>query len=92
MLNKEYIKECLKYYQDINVKYFVIKIEDFLKSTDVMHLEDFYKILDMYNDYRKDLGKSVNKYFVINRDEIPEFENAEEFIKFVKNACKQTNK
>lgn len=57
-----------------------------------MHLEDFYKILDMYNDYRKDLGKSVNKYFVINRDEIPEFENAEEFIKFVKNACKQTNK
>lgn len=91
MLNKEYIKECLEYYKNINVKYFVIKIEDFLKSTDAMHLEEFYNILDMYNDYRKELGKPVNKYFVINRDECPEFKDAEEFINFVKNACKQTN-
>lgn len=92
MLNKKYIKECLEYYKDINIKYFVIKIEDFLKSTDAMHLEEFYNILDMYNEYRKNLGKPINKYFVINRDECPELNNAEEFINFMRNKLPQSKK
>lgn len=50
-------------------KFFVLKAEDVLNGMDLEELLDFNDILQRYNDRRADVGKSVNSYFVVNRDE-----------------------
>lgn len=47
----------------------------------------FQYLLDKYNNYRKSLLKPVNTYFVMNRDEFPQFKNFEEFNKWIE-SCK----
>lgn len=43
-----------------------------------------FEIADMYNQYRANhKGKAPSKYWIINRDEVPEIKSFEEFKKKV---------
>ena len=47
-------------------------------------IEVFFEIADMYNQYRANhKGKAPSKYWIINRDEVPEIKSFEEFKKKV---------
>lgn len=85
---KNWIKDVIKWYEDRDCKYFVIKIEDLVKACgSYSEFIQFQDLLDKYNNYRKSLSKPINKYFVMNRDELPQFKNSEEFYKWVQ-SCK----
>lgn len=81
-------KEWLKELKDSDCKYFVIKAEDFFESLCEDMLREFNDMLYYYNDYREKQGKPVNKYFVLNRDEYPQFKSSKEFINWVNNKVK----
>lgn len=62
-------------------KYFIFKIED-LADAMGENIEAFFEIADMYNQYRANhKGKAPSKYWIINRDEVPEIKSFEEFKK-----------
>lgn len=64
-------------------KYFIFKIED-LADAMGENIEVFFEIADMYNQYRANhKGKAPSKYWIINRDEVPEIKSFEEFKKKV---------
>lgn len=85
---KSWIKNIIKWYKDRDCKYFVIKIEDLSKACEsYSEFMQFQYLLDKYNNYRKSLLKPVNTYFVMNRDEFPQFKNFEEFNKWIE-SCK----
>lgn len=85
---KSWIKNIIKWYKDRDCKYFVIKIEDLAKACEsYSEFMQFQYLLDKYNNYRKSLLKPVNTYFVMNRDEFPQFKNFEEFNKWIE-SCK----
>lgn len=81
-------KEWLKELKDSDCKYFVIKAEDFFECLCEDMLREFNDMLYYYNDYREKQDKPVNKYFVLNRDEYPQFKSSEEFINWVNNKVK----
>ena len=61
-------------------KYFVVKIDTLYEALDNSELEEFFHILDIYNEYRKDYqDKEPSKYWVINREEVPKIETFEQF-------------
>lgn len=84
----EYGKAWLKDLKANDCKYFVIKAEDLFESLCEDELREFSDILYYYNDYREQQGKSINKYFVLNRDEYPQFKTAQEFFDWVNNKVK----
>lgn len=85
MLRKEFKQEIIDYYKSIDCKYIVLKIEDLVNTfTDYEECEVFMDLIERYNVYRKMAGKKVNKYFVINRDNAPTFETAQEFFDYLK--------
>ena len=54
-------------------KYFVFKIEDLANALGECRLREFFDITERYNEYRANhRGKAPGKYWVINRDEVPE--------------------
>lgn len=65
-------------------KYFVLKCDDFLDSLGQYHGQKFNEFLDMYNKYREKLGKDINKYWVVNREDVPHIKTWEEFAKHIK--------
>jgi 23S rRNA (adenine2503-C2)-methyltransferase len=61
-------------------KYFVVKIDTLYEALDNSELEEFFHILDIYNEYRKDCqDKEPSRYWVINREEVPKIETFEQF-------------
>lgn len=80
---EEYGKAWLKDLKASDCKYFVIKAEDLFEALNENMLREFSDMLYYYNEYREQQGKSVNKYFVLNRDEYPQFKTAQEFINWV---------
>lgn len=91
MNSKNDVDKILEFYRDLDCTYFVLKIEDLLKSLDVKDWNDFQMMLDKYNEYRKN---KVNKYFVVNRDDYSQFKSAQEFYDFLNQKIKdeQTQK
>lgn len=85
---EEYGKAWLKDLKANDCKYFVIKAEDLFESLCEDMLREFSDMLYYYNDYREQQGKSINKYFVLNRDEYPQFKTAQEFFDWVNNKVK----
>lgn len=73
-MDKEHIKLTMK---ERDYKYWIVKIEDFVDALSERELNNFFNMLDRYNEFR--LPKPTNSYFLINRDEY-DFSNAEEFI------------
>lgn len=79
---EEYGKAWLKDLEAVNCKYFIIKAKDLFEALNENMLREFSDML-YYNDYREQQGKPVNKYFVLNRDEYPQFKTFEEFKSFI---------
>ena len=82
-MNKEQIEEIKQFYEDLDCKYIVLKVEDLAESLSEEEYNAFEHILERYNTYREIRGKKINKYFVVNRDDYPQFKSAQEFYDFL---------
>lgn len=79
------LEECkedyLRYYKEQGCKFIVLKMEDLMKSINNWsqwgQLQD---ILINFNNYRQSVGKGINKYYVINRDECPNIKSGDDFV------------
>lgn len=76
-MDKDHIKQVMK---EHDFRYWVVKIEDFVDALSEEELQNFFNMLDQYNDFRD--PKPLNRYFLVNRDEY-DFSNVEEFLKAV---------
>ena len=88
-MNKEQIEEIKQFYKDLDCKYIVLKVEDLAESLSEDEYNAFEHILQRYNTYRKIRGKKINKYFVVNRDDYPKFNNSQQFINFLDEQIKE---
>lgn len=84
-LQDDFKERVNRLYKSIDCKYFVFKIEDLLDAISEDDYMNLINIMDKYNQYREDNKKSENKYFVVNREEFPRFQKAEEFFTWLKN-------
>lgn len=78
-LSDNFKDRIIKFYQALDCKYFVFKIDDLINS---INEEDYLVLINMmekYNNYRAENDKSESKYFVVNRDELPRFKTFNEF-------------
>lgn len=85
---KKVKKEWLRQMNEADCKYFVLKAEDVFGLCPTQQLLDFNDLLDTYNEGRKEQGKPINRYFVVNREDYPQFETVKEFIGFINNTIK----
>lgn len=78
--------KMIEYYKSLDCKYFVINVEDFVKSLSDINITFFLRMLDSYNKYREDNNKEIHTYYCLDRREFPEFKDksALEFIEWVK--------
>lgn len=77
--------DILDYYKSIDCKYFVLNVEDLVSCLDEDELDQFLDTLDKYNAYRNSKNKSIRKYFILHRNDFPDFENnALAFVNWVK--------
>lgn len=61
-------------------KYFVFKIEDLASALGECKLREFFDIAERYNEYRAEKkGVAPSKYWIINRDEVPDIKSFDEF-------------
>lgn len=84
-LQDDFKERVNRLYKSIDCKYFVFKIEDLLDAISEDDYMNLINIMDKYNQYREDNKKSENKYFIVNREEFPRFQKAEEFFTWLKN-------
>lgn len=84
-LQDDFKERVNRLYESIDCKYFVFKIEDLLDAISEDDYMNLINIMDKYNQYREDNEKPENKYFVVNREEFPRFQKAEEFFTWLKN-------
>lgn len=77
----EYKEDYLNYYKEQGCKFIVLKMEDLMKSiSDWSQWFQLQKILVNYNNFRESIGKGINKYYVINRDECPNIKSGDDFV------------
>jgi hypothetical protein len=77
-------EEWLNYIKDNELKYLVIKLEEFLASISEEEAQDLLYLLDKYGSYRESLGKlKGNEYYVVNKDDVPHLKTKEEFFETV---------
>ena len=63
-------EQWLNHLRENNLKFFVLKAEDFLLSLSDDDVELFNMFLYKHEEYREKLGKTrYNNYWIINRDE-----------------------
>lgn len=79
------LEECkedyLNYYKEQGCKFIVLKMEDLMKSiTDWTQWGQLQDILINFNNFRQSIGKGINKYYVINRDECPNIKSGDDFV------------
>lgn len=88
-MTKEQIEEIKQFYKDLDCKYIVLKVEDLAESLSEYQYNQLQNILEQYNSYRETKKKKINKYFVVNRDDYPQFKSAEEFYQFLNEKTKE---
>lgn len=82
-----YLQGWLTELKNKGYRYFVLKSEEFLLSLqETGKLDLFNSMLEDFTEYRKkNFNKSNdNEYFVLNRDEYPQWKSFEEFYEFMK--------
>lgn len=78
---EEYREDFLRYYKDQGCKFIVLKVEDLLKSINYCtQWNQLQNILFNYDYFRQSIGKGINKYYVINRDECPNIKTVDDFV------------
>lgn len=65
----EYATQWLQQCKEQDIRYFVLKIEDFLKCLTEEEILAFDEMLQKYNTSR--LPKPINEYLLVNRDDYP---------------------
>lgn len=83
-LSDDFKERVLKFYQSIDCKYIVLKVEDLINSINEQNYLSLINILDDYNAYREAQNKPENKYFVVNRADT-RFDKASDFFEWLKN-------
>lgn len=79
-IKEDWIKEL----READIKYFVLKVEDFLNSLTEEECLEFDEFLVKHEEYRSNNGKSpFNEYYVVNRDDVPNIKSREEFLKII---------
>ena len=74
-------EDNLNYYKEQGCKFIVLKMEDLMKSiTNWTQWGQLQDILINFNNYRQSIGKGINKYYVINRDECPNIKSGDDFV------------
>jgi hypothetical protein len=74
-------EDYLKCYKEQGCKFIVLKMEDLMKSiNDWPQWVQLQSILVNYNNFRQSIGKGINKYYVINRDECPNIKSGDDFV------------
>lgn len=74
-------EDYLKCYKEQGCKFIVLKMEDLMKSiNDWPQWVQLQSILINYNNFRQSIGKGINKYYVINRDECPNIKSGDDFV------------
>ena len=79
------LEECkedyLRYYKEQGCKFIVLKMEDLMKSiNDWDQWDQLQNVLINFNNFRQSIGKGINKYYVINRDECPNIKSGDDFV------------
>lgn len=78
---EEYKEDYLKFFKEQGCKFIVLKMEDLMKSINSWgQWDQLQNILLNYNNFRQSLGKGINKYYVINRDECPNIQSGDDFV------------
>lgn len=84
MLSEELKQDIIDFYKNLDCTYIILKVEDLVNTfIDYHDYKEFMYFLKRYNVYRKTAGKKVNKYFVVNRDDVPYFQTAKEFFNYL---------
>lgn len=74
-------EDYLKCYKEQGCKFIVLKMEDLMKSiNDWPQWVQLQSILINYNNFRQSIGKGINKYYVINKDECPNIKSGDDFV------------
>lgn len=87
-LSDDFKERVLKFYQSIDCKYIVLKVEDLINSINEQNYLALINILDDYNAYREAQNKPENKYFVVNRADT-RFDKAKDFFEWLNNKNNQ---
>jgi len=77
----QYKEHYLNQFKEIGCKFIVLKMEDLMGS--IVYWEQWDQLQNLlrnYNNYRRSLGKDMNKYYVINRDECPNIKSGDDFV------------
>ena len=78
---EEYKEDYLKFFKEQGCKFIVLKMEDLMKSiNDWKQWDQLQNILLNYNNFRQSVGKGINKYYVINRDECQNIQSGDDFV------------
>ena len=88
-LSEDFKERVLKFYQSIDCKYIVLKVEDLLNSINEQNYLALINMLDNYNTYRSEHDKPENKYFVVNRADT-RFDKAKDFFEWLNNKNNQS--
>lgn len=77
----QYKEDYLNQFKKLGCKFIVLKMEDLMNSiVDWEQWDQLQNLLLNYNNYRQSLGKGINKYYVINRDECPNIKTGDDFV------------
>lgn len=77
-------EEWLKQFENEELKFFVLKAEDFLEVLSEEEIKLFNSWLERHEQYRINKGKEpFNEYYVVNRDDVPNIKSREEFFKII---------
>lgn len=77
-------EEWLNYIKNKELKFLVIKLEEFLTSVTEEEAHVLLYLLDKYGNYRESLGKPRgNEYYLVNKDDVPHLKTKEEFFEAV---------
>ena len=89
LLSTDFKERVLKFYQSIDCKYIVLKVEDLLNSINEQNYLALINMLDDYNAYRSEHDKPENKYFVVNLSDT-RFDKASDFFEWLNNKNNQS--
>ena len=78
---EEYKEDYLKFFKEQGCKFIVLEMEDLMKSMNSWEQWDqLQNILLNYNNFRQSVGKGINKYYVINRDESQTIQRVDDIV------------
>lgn len=77
-------EEWLKQFENEEIKFFVLKVEDFLEILSEEEVKLFNSWLERHEQYRINKGKKpFNEYYVVNKDDVPHIVTKEQYFSII---------